>query len=204
MKYLLTAAMCFLLTSCGANHNQEEDSRINTKEENTQSLAEANTEETESSHLREEHTIITDTDTLYETRIKNILNASINVLEIQTLKKFDFTDGQVRIIVTGSGGATDFGPYKTCYLVFDNRTEMPWRYAVFKLGNVGLVETVQQSSEAMYTITGLLFQHEKKIFSDAFHLSINIEEILKQERALADSMIEQDISSHLLMSVREK
>ena len=84
---------------------------------------------------------------------RNIIDAELNVLDIDQIYKFEASKGEVRIIVTGSGGATDFGPYKTTYLIFDNGFEMPWRYAVYDIGNLGIVSSVKQKSDSIYFIS---------------------------------------------------
>lgn len=49
----------------------------------------------------------------------------ISVLNLASTYSLKFNSSEVRLIVEGSGGATDFGPYKTAYLIFDNTYEMP-------------------------------------------------------------------------------
>jgi hypothetical protein len=70
--------------------------------------------------------------------IKSVSNVAVPIESIDKIHKFDPNEkfGGFRCVTTGSLGATDYGPYKELYFIFDNAFEMPHRTAIFKIGNL--------------------------------------------------------------------
>ena len=133
----------------------------------------------------------------------------LDVLNIDEIYKFDVSKGEVRIIVTGNGGATDFGAYKTTYLVYDNGSETPWRYAVYEIGQFGNINNVIQKSKSIYEIDGILYLYSKDntdidCYDCDIILNLNISNVIKEENNLSDSSIEGNIDSQIKISLYER
>jgi len=141
-------------------------------------------------------------------RIKNSETESINVKAINELYKFKSENYYIRIIVSGSGGATDFGAYRNVFVVFDNGYEMPNRTAVFAIGRIGYLNDVTMTSESEIVLNCEGYGQELN-GEDNMNVSkiiINISEVLKKEKAFdkASDYFEGSINSHVLVGISEE
>lgn len=118
--------------------------------------------------------------------IENENNLLINSVDIDKVYDFKFKEYKVKIIVLGSGGATDFGAYRKTYLVFDNGYEMPRRYALFCIGNFGTLEKVIQIKPDVLKLEGKLFRENDKneqICNNCnIEADIDISNLIQQEK----------------------
>lgn len=118
--------------------------------------------------------------------IQNENNLLINSVDIDKVYDFKVKEYKVKIIVLGSGGATDFGAYRKTYLVFDNGYEMPRRYALFYIGNFGTLEKVIQIKPDLLKLEGKLFRENDKneqICNNCnIEADIDISNLIQQEK----------------------
>ncbi|WP_158729056.1 MULTISPECIES: hypothetical protein [unclassified Flavobacterium] len=128
-------------------------------------------------------------DSEYSDMVLNIQNENnllINSVDIDKVYDFKVKEYKVKIIVLGSGGATDFGAYRKTYLVFDNGYEMPRRYALFCIGNFGTIDKVIQIKPEVLYIEGKLFRENDKseqICNNCnIQANIDISNLIKQEK----------------------
>ncbi len=131
----------------------------------------------------------------------------LDVINIDEIYKFDISKGEIRIIVKGNGGATDFGPYKTTYLVYDNGFEMPWRYAVYEIGQFGEINNIIQKSNSIYEINGILYSNDNTeidCYNCDIIIKVNISNVINEEINISDSSIEGNIDSQIKISLYER
>ena len=132
----------------------------------------------------------------------------MSVLDIENIHSFYFDHKNVRIIVSGSGGATNFGPSRTTYLVFDNGTEMPWRYAIYELGNFGSIDTVSKKSDSEILMKVVLYSKWEDSDCEYCELDVTLDlsEVFQKEKMLDldHEMIEGSITSQLNLVVEKR
>ena len=128
-------------------------------------------------------------DSEYSNMVLNIQNENnllINSVDIDKVHDFKVKEYKVKIIVLGSGGATDFGANRKTYLVFDNGYELPRRYALFCIGNFGTIDKVIQIKPDELNIEGKLFRENDKneqICNNCnIQANIDISNLIQQEK----------------------
>ena len=128
-------------------------------------------------------------DSNYSVKVLNIQNENnllINSVDIDKVYDFKFKEYKIKIIVLGSGGATDFGAYRKTYLVFDNGYELTRRYALFYIGNFGTLEKVIQIKPDVLKLEGKSFRENDKneqICNNCnIEADIDISNLIKQEK----------------------
>ena len=129
----------------------------------------------------------------------------MSVLNIENIYSFDFENRSVRLIVGGAGGATDYGPYRRAYLIFDNGYEMPWRYAVYHLGAFGSVSEVSKKSETELLIEAVLYSKLEDSDCDYCNLNITLDlsDVIEKEKLLDEEWTEGSITSDVKVLVVE-
>lgn len=129
----------------------------------------------------------------------------MSVLDFESLYTFKYANKSVRLIVGGAGGATDFGPYRSAYLVFDNGYEMPWRYAIYDLGSFGSIDEVSKTSDSELLIKAMLYSKLEDSECEYCNLSITLDlsEVLAKEERLDQEMTEGSIVSQIKVSLEE-
>lgn len=90
----------------------------------------------------------------------------VDVLSIAYTQYFIMAGGMVKLIITGTKGATDFGAYNSIYLVYENGSEMPYRYSTYFIGNFGGEMISQQISDDKLQFDLELFEHKDKKFCE--------------------------------------
>jgi hypothetical protein len=129
----------------------------------------------------------------------------IDVLGIESVYSFNFDNKSVRVVIGGAGGATDFGAYKSAYLVFDNGYEMPWRHAIYDLGSFGNVETVSKKSESEIVMEVRLYSKLESSTCEycKLKITVNLSDVLKKENLLNENMREGSIASKVRVLAEE-
>lgn len=137
--------------------------------------------------------------------LKSVTNIAIPIESIDKIHKFDSNEkfGGFRCVTTGILGATDYGPYKELYFIFDNAFEMPHRTAIFKIGNLANITSFKKVSESEYQITGDMFSNEKYESNQNVLVKIDASKVLEKERKFIHDKkdIEGDFEAEIIVSV---
>lgn len=204
---LICATACVFFSSCtassaNANIGEEKplvESKIPSKELDTahpiDSILKQETIESSTKLQDGNHSFI----------CKNVQELAVDVISIDKIHHFDdVTNGHFRCISTASNFATDFGPYRDLFFVFENHTEMPHHTAVFDIGNMGTIDSFEMKSENIYEVTGVLFEIDETNQVDTrVKVIIDASDVLKKHRMLEEtnSDFEGSIESELKVTV---
>jgi len=140
--------------------------------------------------------------------ISNSKNVSLPVETIDKVHKFKRNEkgGSFRCVTTASGGATDVGAYNELYFIFDNGFEMPYRTAIFKIGNLGEINSFKKITNSKYEIKGWMFDFKGIYSENEVVITIDASDVIKQENKhnANNTDFEGDLSSKLVVSVESK
>ena len=133
----------------------------------------------------------------------------IGVLDIETIQTIGIANRELRLVVSGTGGATDFGAYRETYLIFDNSYELPWRYAVYELGSFGTIDSIKKESETSISFEAVLYSKVEEFECGycTLKIMIDLSDVIKKETKLdkeEDSMDEGHIASFVKVEVSKK
>ena len=126
----------------------------------------------------------------------------MSVLDIENVYSFDLRRGSARVVVGGAGGATDYGPYKSTYLIFDNGYELPWRYATYELGRFGSIKKVSKKSGTEILLEVNLYS-KIDYWEGNYYIIIDLSDVIARESKMNGNMTEGSIDSKVKVVIEE-
>lgn len=139
--------------------------------------------------------------------VKNSVDISIPVEKIDLVHRFESneTGGGFHCVTTSENSATDYGPYRELYFVFENEYEMPHRTAVYHIGSLGQISSFKKRSSGIYEVEGHLFSHDGKEIQAKVKITIDANAVIEVNSALdkADENVEGDMQSQIIVTVDE-